>query len=53
VANALVEFKKSLAEVQDFGKITDHFTRINRLYPHFIKNNRMMSTYSWLDLDTL
>jgi hypothetical protein len=38
---------------QDCRKITDHFRRIYRIYPIFMKKNRRMSTYNRLDLQTL
>jgi hypothetical protein len=44
---------KEPIEVQDCMKITDHFREIYTIYPNLIKENRMMSTYNWLGLQTL
>ena len=40
-------------EVADCRKIVVHFSGIFRIYPNLIKENRMMSTWNWLDLQTL
>ena len=48
-----VEFEKEHVEVEDCQKITDHFREIYRMYPKLMKENRMMSTCDWLDLQTL
>ena len=40
-------------EVQDLGKITNHFRGIYRIYPNLIQENRRMPTYNRLDLQTL
>jgi hypothetical protein len=53
VTNEPVEFEKSLVEVQDCRKITDHFRGIYKIYPNLINENRRMSTCNRLDLKTL
>ena len=40
-------------DVRDCREITDHFRRIYRIYPNFVKENRRMSTCDRLDLQTL
>jgi hypothetical protein len=40
-------------EVQDCGKMTNHFRGIYRIYPNVIKKNRRMSTCNQMDLQTL
>ena len=39
VRNELVDFEKSLVDVQDCRKITDHFGRFNRIYLNLMKKN--------------
>ena len=48
-----VEFEEKLVEVQDCRKITDHFRGIHRVYPNLVYENRRMSKYNRLDLQTL
>jgi hypothetical protein len=48
-----VEFEKSPVGVQDFSKATHHSRGIHRTYPDLLKKNRKMSTWNWLDLETL
>ena len=48
-----VEFEKQPVEVQDCRKFIDHFRGICRIYPNLNKENRKMSTWNRLDLQTL
>ena len=40
-------------EIQNCRKITDQFRGMYRIYPNLLKESRRMSTYDWLDLQTL
>ena len=42
VTNELAEFVKSLVEVQDLRKITNHSQRIYRIYPTLVKKNKRL-----------
>ena len=53
VTDELVEFEKQPVEVQDIRKITHQFKGFYRIDPNSIKRNRTISTFNWLDLETL
>jgi hypothetical protein len=53
VTNVLVEFEKKPVEVQECGKIINHYREFYIIYPNLIKENRRMSTCNQLDLQTL
>ena len=53
VTNEPVEFETQPVEVEDCRKITYHFRGIYEIYPNLMKENRWMSTWNRLDLQTL
>ena len=54
VTDEPIEFEGKPVDVQDCGKITDHFRGIYRIYyPNLTKGNRRLSTCNRLDLQTL
>ena len=48
-----VEFEKNPVEGQTFRRIPDHFLGIYRIYRNLMKENRRMSTWNRLDMQTL
>ena len=50
VTDEPVEFEKSLVEVEDYRKFTDHSREIYIVYPNSIKEIWRMSTCNRLDL---
>ena len=53
VSDEPVGFEKQPLKVQDWRKMTNRFRGIYRIYPTLIKDNRRMSPYNRLDLQTL
>ena len=53
VTDKPAEFEKQAVEVQDFRRITHHFTGIYRIYLKSIRKNPKVTAWNRLDLGTL